>query len=78
MLTIAYDGTDYAGWQVQNKQRTVQDVVQVALCKISGRPIQVRAAGRTDSGVHAIGQIANFWTVSNILGTFQYFWHFPL
>lgn len=61
MLTIAYDGTDFAGWQIQSKQRTVQAVVQGALCQISDRPIQVRAAGRTDSGVHAIGQIVNFW-----------------
>ena len=60
MLTLAYDGTDFAGWQVQSRERTVQGVLEGALGRMLGRPIRVRAAGRTDSGVHAIGQVANF------------------
>jgi tRNA pseudouridine38-40 synthase len=60
MLTLAYDGTDFAGWQVQNRQRTVQGVLEAALARMLDRPVRVRAAGRTDSGVHAIGQVANF------------------
>ena len=60
MLTLAYDGTDFAGWQVQQRQRTVQGTLEAALERILGRPLRVRAAGRTDSGVHAVGQVANF------------------
>ena len=59
-LTLAYDGTDFAGWQVQNQQRTVQGVLEAALARMLARRVRVRAAGRTDSGVHAIGQVANF------------------
>ena len=60
MLTLAYDGTDFAGWQVQREQRTVQGTLEVGLERMLGRPVRVRAAGRTDSGVHAVGQVANF------------------
>ena len=60
MLTLAYDGTDFAGWQVQTRERTVQGVLEAALARLLDRPVRVRAAGRTDSGVHAIGQVANF------------------
>ena len=59
-LTLAYDGTDFAGWQVQNGERTVQGVLEAALARMLRRPVRVRAAGRTDSGVHATGQVANF------------------
>ena len=59
-LTLAYDGTDFAGWQVQREQRTVQGVVEAALGRMLETPVRVRAAGRTDSGVHALGQVANF------------------
>ena len=59
-LTIAYDGTDFSGWQVQNNERTVQGVLQNAVEKIHGCPISIVGAGRTDSGVHATGQVANF------------------
>ena len=59
-LTLAYDGTDFAGWQVQSGQRTVQGVLEAALARMLDRPVRVRAAGRTDSGVHALGQVASF------------------
>ena len=60
MLTLAYDGTDFAGWQVQPGQRTVQGTLEEGLARMLGQPLRVRAAGRTDSGVHAVGQVANF------------------
>lgn len=60
MLTLAYDGTDFAGWQVQDRQRTVQGTLEAGLARMLGRPVRVRAAGRTDAGVHAVGQVANF------------------
>ncbi len=59
-LTLAYDGTDFLGWQLQKKGRTVQGVVQDGLARMHGHPVHVLAAGRTDSGVHATGQVANF------------------
>ncbi len=60
MLTLAYDGTDFAGWQVQQGPRTVQGTLEAGLARMLGRPVRVRAAGRTDSGVHAVGQVVNF------------------
>jgi tRNA pseudouridine38-40 synthase len=61
-LILAYDGTDFCGWQLQNEDRTVQGALMGALEKIHGHPVRVTAAGRTDSGVHAVGQVANFYT----------------
>ena len=61
-LTLAYDGTDYAGWQVQPDQLTVQEVVERAVQKITGSPVRILASGRTDAGVHALGQVASFRT----------------
>ena len=61
-LTIAYDGTDFCGWQRQEIERSVQGDIENALEKIHGRHIDLSGAGRTDSGVHAIGQAANFFT----------------
>ena len=61
-LTLAYDGTDYAGWQVQPDQPTVQEVIERALEKITGGPVRILASGRTDAGVHALGQVASFRT----------------
>ncbi|MDP2847096.1 MAG: tRNA pseudouridine(38-40) synthase TruA [Humidesulfovibrio sp.] len=59
-LLLAYDGTDFAGWQHQGGVRTVQSDVEAALAKIIQAPTHVQAAGRTDSGVHALGQCAHF------------------
>jgi len=59
-LTLAYDGTHFAGWQLQLNARTVQAEVERALGEILGEPPRVHGSGRTDSGVHAIGQVAHF------------------
>ena len=58
-LTIAYDGTDYAGWQRQVGVSTVQDLLETALSEIEGRAVTVYGAGRTDAGVHALGQVVS-------------------
>lgn len=68
LLTISYDGTDFCGWQRQDDvlggqaERTVQSEVETALEKIHKQKIQLYGSGRTDSGVHALGQAANFYT----------------
>ena len=59
-IVLAYDGTDFLGWQLQKSGRTVQGVMQDGLERMHGHPVHVLAAGRTDSGVHATGQVANF------------------
>lgn len=61
-LTIAYDGTDFVGWQVQRTGRTVQGSIQDALERMHGAAVTIYAAGRTDSGVHADGQVITFRT----------------
>ena len=67
-LTIQYDGTRYLGWQKLGKpgsrdyQRTIQGKLEILLSKMTGEEIQVHGAGRTDAGVHALGQIASFRT----------------
>jgi tRNA pseudouridine38-40 synthase len=65
-LTIAYDGTQFAGWQMQANQRTVQGVLEDALLPIEGTRVVVHAAGRTDAGVHAAGQVISFALTSDI------------
>jgi tRNA pseudouridine38-40 synthase len=64
-LTLAYDGTDFHGWQRQPALRTVQEVLEAALEQLTGTPTSATAASRTDAGVHAIGQSAHFLTASN-------------
>lgn len=66
MLTISYDGTAYRGWQVQPNGLSVQECVERAVQRLTGERPRVYCAGRTDSGVHAIGQVANFHTDCNI------------
>ena len=58
-LDIAYDGTEFAGWAVQAGQRTVAGTVDGALSTVFRTPVRLRAAGRTDAGVHATGQVAH-------------------
>ncbi|NLP09034.1 tRNA pseudouridine(38-40) synthase TruA [bacterium] len=59
-LVLEYDGTHFNGWQLQPEQRTVQGTVEAALSRLTAEPIRVHCAGRTDSGVHALGQVVNF------------------
>ena len=61
-LVVAYDGTNFAGWQTQLAQRTVQVELERAISAIARAPIKVRGASRTDSGVHALGQVVAFDT----------------
>lgn len=65
-LTIEYDGTNYYGWQVQPKRRTVQGEIEGALARILHHPVRLNAGGRTDAGVHATGQVASFATGSDM------------
>ena len=59
-ITLAYDGTDYVGWQRQANGVSIQEVIEDALRELDGRAVAVAGAGRTDSGVHALGQVAAF------------------
>ncbi len=59
-LKIQYDGTNYSGWQIQNNADTVQQKITDAIKTITKRKVNLIGSGRTDSGVHALGQIANF------------------
>lgn len=58
-LTIAYDGTQYVGWQRQAEGESVQGLLETALSRFEGAPVTVHGAGRTDAGVHALGQVAS-------------------
>ena len=59
-LGISYDGAPFSGWQSQPSGATVQDRLEQALAQIAGEPVRIRGAGRTDTGVHALGQVAHF------------------
>ena len=63
-FTIAYDGTDFSGWQAQPGQSTIQGALTDVLEKLTQRRVMIYAAGRTDAGVHAAGQVVNFKTQS--------------
>ena len=65
-LKIEYDGTDYCGWQIQPNGVSVQEVITAAIKKITGEDVKLIGSGRTDSGVHAAGQVAHFDTESGI------------
>jgi tRNA pseudouridine38-40 synthase len=65
-LILAYDGTDFRGWQRQPDAPTIQGCLEDALQKLTGAPAQVFGSGRTDAGVHALHQVANFHTASTV------------
>lgn len=66
MLTIEYEGTNYVGWQKQKNSLAIQEVIEKAISSITQEEVDLTASGRTDSGVHALGQVANFKTHSKI------------
>ncbi len=67
-LDIQYDGTDFSGWQAQQNAVTVQGEIERAIKKVTGKNISLHAAGRTDAGVHALNQVANFKVSHKLTG----------
>jgi tRNA pseudouridine38-40 synthase len=67
MITIQYDGSKYYGWQKQNDSPGIQNIIEDSIYKITKENIELISSGRTDRGVHAIGQVANFKTESKII-----------
>jgi tRNA pseudouridine38-40 synthase len=65
-FTLQYDGTDYVGWQRQPNGASIQGVIEDALAPIEGGPVTVHGAGRTDAGVHALGQVASATVVNTL------------
>src|SRR5262245_27649339 len=66
-LVLAYDGSDFFGWQTQPGFRTVQEVLEQAIAKLTGEErVRVNASGRTDAGVHALGQVVNFFSATQL------------
>jgi len=65
-IMIEYDGTDFSGWQRQPSRRTVQGEIERVLRRITSEKTNVKGSGRTDAGVHAIGQVANFFLEKDI------------
>ncbi len=65
-LVLSYDGSDFSGWQIQPGQRTVQQTLEQAILRLTGARVRVNASGRTDSGVHALGQVVNFHSATQL------------
>jgi len=65
-LILEYEGTDYHGWQVQPDRRTLQGTIEESLARLLQEKVALVSAGRTDAGVHASGQVAHFWTSSDL------------
>jgi tRNA pseudouridine38-40 synthase len=77
-ITIEYDGTNYAGWQKQKNIKTIQGEIEKALQTFSQEKVSIHGMGRTDSGVHALGQVAHFdllqdWDIETIAKGINYF-----
>ncbi len=66
-IIIEYDGTKYVGWQYQKNGISIQEILEKKLKKVLGKKIRIIGAGRTDAGVHALGQSANFFTNKKII-----------
>jgi len=66
LLKIQYIGTHYCGWQRQNNGESIQEEIETAIYKVTGKQVNLIGSGRTDSGVHALGQVANFVIDTNI------------
>ncbi len=64
-LTLSYDGTDFSGWQTQPGFRTVQEMLEKAVAALTGERVRANASGRTDTGVHAVGQVANLYSATH-------------
>ena len=65
-LTIEYDGKDFNGWQKQPNKLNIQGTIEKAIERITGKEVELMASGRTDRGVHALAQVANFKTDSKL------------
>ena len=65
-IIVAYDGTDYCGWQLQPNGITIEEILNKSICALTGEEIRIIGASRTDSGVHALGNVAVFDTASTI------------
>ncbi|MGB9714850.1 MAG: tRNA pseudouridine(38-40) synthase TruA [Thermodesulfovibrionales bacterium] len=65
-LILEYDGTEYQGWQIQKNGLTIQGIIEDRLKRITGRQTKVFSASRTDAGVHALGQVATFFTETSL------------